>query len=101
MNKDLALALAPIIVNGLREHAQQTLANLNDEQKAAMHPEGLAALETLSNIQGDFCKVAPDIVSGIDRAGFFIRMFLGQFYAYLQVLRQIVVQMQTVLCKTQ
>jgi hypothetical protein len=98
MDKQAALSLAPLIVEHVKTAAQETLDGMNDDDRRTMHPQGLAALESLAGIQGKFCDIAPEIVKGIDQAGFFVKLFYGNLFAYLKGFQAIVKQMQAVLC---
>lgn len=99
LTKEQALALAPIFVAAVKEHAQNILKDMGDEDKADMHPQALAALETLSGIQGDFCKIWPQVDHAINSIGWLAKMFMGGSYALVLTLQTIGQQIAAVLCK--
>lgn len=100
MDKAAAEAFAPVVIDALRKYTKIVLTDLNEDQKKDMHPQALAALTTLSNIKGEFCHVAPQVVATIDGAGLIMKMFLGGYYALLLAFRALITQMQAALCPT-
>ncbi len=99
LTKEQALVLAPLFVQALRENAKSVLDGLDDEDRKEMHPQAFAALETLSGVQGDFCKIWPQVDRAIDSLGWLAKMFLGGSYALVLTLQTIGKQIAAVLCK--
>lgn len=100
LTKEQAETLAGIVVPAIREHAQSFLDSLDDEDKREMHPQALAALGTLSGIQGTFCEVAPKIDEAINSLGWIAKMFLGSAYALLLTFQTVLKAIAAPLCGT-
>jgi hypothetical protein len=98
LTREQALALASIIVPAVKQHAQEHLDSLSDEQKDEMHPQALADLSALANIEGEFCKLEPEIDRMISSVGLIAKMFLGSTYAILKVFQTVLEQISAVLC---
>jgi hypothetical protein len=99
MTREQAEALANIIVPAVKEHAKKIVDGLDDEDKANMHPQALAALDTLSGITGTFCKVEPQIDHIIDSLGWLAKWAMGPAYALLLTFQTILKQVAAVLCQ--
>ncbi len=98
LTKEQAQFLGQIFVEEVKKNAKELLDGLDDEDRAEMHPQAFAALETLSNIEGQFCDIWPKITKSINQLGWIAKMILGDAYALVKTLQGIGERIAEVLC---